>query len=265
MNEFSLTIDEKTDPLRVKIERSIERLRAHEPAEGYYFADSYGKDSCVCLKLLQMSGVKFDAHHSFTTVDPPELIEFGKKYHTETEIHKPEKSMFQLIADHYFLPTQLKRFCCKYFKESGGSGRLTVTGIRWAESNKRAKRRMTEVCQNDTTKIYLHPIIDWSTQDVWQFIKEYKIPYCSLYDEGFHRLGCIMCPMQRTKGMLRDAQRWPKYAKAYKLAAKRYLESHPNSGLFQYFNTADEAYHWWIFRKSTNRIEPDRLLPFEDQ
>jgi len=42
-----------------------------------------------------------------------------------------------------------------------------------------------------------------------------NLPYCSLYDEGKTRIGCIMCPMQGSKGMLIDAERYPKYYRAY--------------------------------------------------
>lgn len=39
------------------------------------------------------------------------------------------------------------------------------------------------------------PIIDWSTEDVWNYIKTNNLRYCSLYDEGFDRIGCVLCPM----------------------------------------------------------------------
>ena len=64
-----------------KVDLAIERLRLHEPEEGFWLADSYGKDSTVLLEIARMSGVAFDAHHNRTTLDPPELMQFGRKYH----------------------------------------------------------------------------------------------------------------------------------------------------------------------------------------
>ena len=50
------------------------------------------------------------------------------------------------------------------------------------------------------SKHLINPIIDWEDEDVWEFINQYEIPYCSLYDEGFARLGCIGCPMSGKRG-----------------------------------------------------------------
>lgn len=43
-----------------KVKKSIERLKAFAPPEGYYLAFSGGKDSCVCKALLEMAGSKVD-------------------------------------------------------------------------------------------------------------------------------------------------------------------------------------------------------------
>lgn len=78
---------------------------------------------------------------------------------------------------------------------------------------------MVESCSRSKYKRYLHPIIDWETDDVWEYIRVNKLPYCSLYDEGWKRIGCIGCPMAGAAGMRRDFARWPKYYKAYAAAA----------------------------------------------
>jgi phosphoadenosine phosphosulfate reductase len=68
-----------------KVEEAIERIKMFEPPEGYYFADSGGKDSSVVRELLLTSGCKFDAHYSVTTIDPPELIYFLRQHHSDTK------------------------------------------------------------------------------------------------------------------------------------------------------------------------------------
>jgi phosphoadenosine phosphosulfate reductase len=236
-----------------KVEIAIQRLRMYEPPEGYYGADSGGKDSCTVRRLAEMAGVKVDWHHNLTTVDAPETIQFIRQYHPEVSIDRPEQSMWQIIVNHGCPPTRLFRYCCEELKERGGVGRVVLTGIRWAESPKRAKRGMVESCYK-MTKRYVHPIIDWPDGDVWEFIRQEHLPYCSLYDEGFDRLGCIMCPQGGTRQMERDAARWPKYYQAYLRAFNRMLARRAELGKPTEWQNAQDVMNWWIYGK---REEPE--------
>jgi phosphoadenosine phosphosulfate reductase len=49
--------------------------------------------------------------------------------------------MWNLIVKKGMLPTRLVRYCCEYLKESAGDGRMTITGVRWAESTNRKKNQ----------------------------------------------------------------------------------------------------------------------------
>ena len=80
------------------------------------------------------------------------------------------------------------------------------------------------MCYKDHTTL-INPIIDWTTDEVWEFIREYKIPYCSLYDEGFKRLGCIGCPMGTVKHRTMEFERWPKYKNLYLIAFGKMIEN----------------------------------------
>lgn len=126
-----------------KVKKSIERLRAFEPPEGYYLAFSGGKDSVVCKALLDASGCKYDATYRVTSVDPPELVRFIKNVHPDVRREVPRDkdgkpiTMWSLIYGKTLLPTRWMRFCCSDLKEGGGDGRMVVTGVRWAESKNR--------------------------------------------------------------------------------------------------------------------------------
>ena len=72
-----------------------------------------------------------------------------------------------------------------------------------------------------------NPIIDWSEDDVWNFIRHNNLPYCSLYDQGWTRLGCIGCPMGTIDQREREFRQYPKYAECYKRAFKRMLDAYP--------------------------------------
>lgn len=69
----------------------------------------------------------------------------------------------------------------------------------------------TEVrCINGRDKIIVNPIIDWSDKDVWYFLNEVvKVKHCELYDRGYHRIGCICCPMSTYKQKLKEIKEYP--------------------------------------------------------
>jgi len=228
-----------------KVAMAIERLKAFEPAEGYYLAYSGGKDSDTILALAKMAGVKYDAHYHLTTVDAPETVYHVRK-HKEVEIDRPEMTMWQLIRKKGFLPTRVVRYCCEYLKERGGDNRIVMTGVRAKESIRRSKRQMTEACLRNKRIRYFNPIIDWENDDVWEFIRTYKVEYCKLYDEGFKRLGCVMCPLG--SGVKMEMERYPKIAKAYRNAMSRAIISEKR-GATTMFKDVDEYFNWWLSGK----------------
>lgn len=278
--------------LSEKVKTSIERLKAFEPEEGYYLAFSGGKDSVVCKALMDMSGVRYDATYRVTSVDPPELVQFIRDKHPDVKREVPKDkdgkpiTMWNLIPRKMFPPTRVARYCCAELKETGGDGRMTVTGVRWAESNARKanqgivtmmtrsdqakdveehpdfrrtnrggvilvndnddSRRMVEQCfkRHRTT---VNPIIDWTDSDVWTFIRGENVPYCSLYDDGYERLGCIGCSMSQTKGRERDFSRYPKYKASYLRAFQKMLDRRNEKGKpWSHGSTAIDVYNWWM-------------------
>lgn len=129
--------------IRTKVENAIKRLQSFAPPEAYFVAFSGGKDSQCIYHLCQMAGVKFDAHYSVTSVDPPELVQFIKRQYPDVIFDLPRYAdgsritMWNLIQKHSMPPTRMVRYCCEELKESRGEGRVVVTGVRWAESARR--------------------------------------------------------------------------------------------------------------------------------
>lgn len=132
-----------------------------------------------------------------------------------------------------------------------GAGKVTLIGIRHAESARRAKRNEVEIsnrkfsgnfeqftewqeekirkkyknlnqdqfsydktqevrCINGKDSILVSPIIDWTEADVWEFLnKVCEVPHCELYDKGYHRIGCILCPMESYKQKKKECLDFP--------------------------------------------------------
>lgn len=296
--------------LAEKVAISIERIKNFEPEDGYFVAYSGGKDSTVLLELVRRAGVKFDLHYSVTTVDPPELVRFvrsqfgtiiyaykdGRQKTVKSEggatiyFDLPDIPMRKLIPKKMMPPTRIARYCCSVLKESNGVGRVTMTGVRWAESVNRKNthgvaglrgkskttkalaeemgadfklnrhgdvimnddndenRRMVEHCYR-TQKTMVNPIVDWTDDDVWEFIKGEKIPYCELYDQGYKRLGCIGCPLGNYTSQKREFKQYPAVKKMYLAAFKEMLEVRKAAGKDDstgFWKDADAVMYWWI-------------------
>ncbi len=65
-------------------------------------------------------------------------------------------------------------------------------------------------CISGKESILISPIIHWTERDVWEFLNRVcQVPHCSLYDEGYRRIGCICCPMSSPRQKLKEINRWP--------------------------------------------------------
>ena len=230
-----------------KVQAAIDRLRMSEPIaleldpeHGYYLCDSGGKDSSVIKELAKMAGVKFAIHHNHTTLDHPETVYFVRREQDrwremgyEYEIDYPEETFWRLARRKGMLPLRQARYCCEVLKERGGQDKFCITGVRWAESVARKNnrgiaevqgrrkgeglillndndenRKEIETCQRKGKRV-VNPIIDWSNEDVWEYLKKFNVPFNPLYAIGFKRVGCMLCPFASTKEKQATLEQFP--------------------------------------------------------
>jgi phosphoadenosine phosphosulfate reductase len=241
---------------------------------GYTVMVSGGKDSSVITDLAIRAGVKCKFESSWTGIEYPETVYFLRSekarieaagYSFECIIPRDRDgkqiTMWRLIEKNGF-PSRYMRFCCERLKEAAGQHAYCILGIRWAESAKRkagrfihetagrtmmtnndneAVRRMSEHCMKKH-KHMLNPIIEWSDDEVWEYIRERGLPYNSLYDNGHTRVGCIGCPMRANRKELEEN---PRYAALYQKAAGRFLETRAKNRE-GYRKDAHAYYSWWV-------------------
>lgn len=170
--------------LSEKIDYSINLLKKSEkmalrldPENGFYLAFSGGKDSQALYHIAKMSGVKFKAHMNLTSVDPPEVIRFVKKYYPDVELIKPRMSIYDMAIKKHMLPTRTKRWCCAEFKEVSGVGKVTLIGIRKEESLKRSKRNDLRQAKKEKPHLAELLINGKSIRKQWLLVYLGKIKY----------------------------------------------------------------------------------------
>jgi len=240
--------------LKDRIDESIEIMHSLEPSEGYYLAFSGGKDSMVLYAMAQVAGVKFDSHYNITSADPPEVIKFIRDKFPTVSMDRPNFTMWNLIPKNLMPPTRLARYCCRFLKEHGGEGRVVLTGVKKSDSIKRRTATVRSCRKNG--KVVVNPLLNWVDEEIWEYIRSERLPYCELYDQGFKRLGCIGCPMAGPKGQREQFARWPKYRSAYIRAFEKMLIRRTERGLKTTWKTGEEVMSWWL-KESSNPARHD--------
>lgn len=243
--------------------------------------DSGGKDSAVICKLAENAGIPFEICHSHTTADAPETVyhvrkrakeyeEKGIKYTIILPTYQGKRtSMWDLIPKKLMPPTRIARYCCAVLKETAGKGRFIATGVRWAESTRRAanrgvlevlgptrpqnlilngdndeNRQLFETCQLKGERV-CNPIVDWEDRDVWDYLTEQKVEVNPLYLEGFCRVGCVGCPMAG-KARYAGFARWPGFQRNYIRTFNRMIDERKARGLSTEWETGEDVFHWWM-------------------
>ena len=241
-----------TQELQKKIDQAVKLLRVAAGDDVVEVAYSGGKDSDVILELARMSGIKYRAIYKNTTIDPPGTIKHCKD--NGVEVLMPKKNFITILEENGF-PTRRSRFCCRYLKEYKVLDKA-IMGVRKAESTKRAKRysEPTECRFYGSKKEHvnaIYPILDWTDQDVVDFIVERGIKVHDLYyrEDGTidpkRSLGCMCCPLASINKRREQFKKYPNMVKVYIRAGQKYRETHPDVNRVK----AHESIYSWFVRE----------------
>ena len=220
--------------LEKKINQAIRLLQSIPTDKGdIELSYSGGKDSDVILKLSQLAGIKVRVIYKSTSIDPPGTISHATK--NGAEIIRPKKTFFQLVEQKGY-PSRFARFCCSELKEYKVCD-IAIHGIRRSESRARSDRyQEPQICRiynknkNQRVSVFL-PILEWTDEDVDEFIKAYNIQCAPVYydEEGkFHverRLGCMCCPLASRKKRLEEFHKHPRMVRLYVKACSKWMKT----------------------------------------
>ncbi len=158
---------------------------------------SGGKDSTAVWNIAKKAGVT-EAFFIDTGLEFPETIDFVKSQ--DVELIQKAGDFWQAV-EKAGPPGKDHRWCCKLLKlnplkvhlnETGEC--LTIQGNRWYESWSRAS--LEALSQNPTNPLQLNlsPIRSWRALDVFFYLWLRELPYNPLYERGYERIGCYLCP-----------------------------------------------------------------------
>jgi len=181
------------------LERSAIRFIRHHAGRASCVAVSFsgGKDSTVTMELARRAGYG-NAFFVDTGMEFPETLGFVRSLGIENILHAKD---FWREIEKNGPPHKDDRWCCERQKLAPvkewlkGKGEcITVQGNRWYESF--ARSGLPPVARNPyyPLQVNISPIRNWRALEVFLYTWWRKIPQNPLYEMGFERVGCWMCP-----------------------------------------------------------------------
>jgi phosphoadenosine phosphosulfate reductase len=145
------------------------------------------------------------------------LHETNKKYGINVEVYFPNSEKVERMVNEkginlFYESIENRKMCCDVRKieplrRAIKDVDVWVTGIRKEQS---ITRILTEVVEYDqfTGKIKINPLLEWTEDDLWKYIKAYDVPFNKLHEKGFPSIGCQPCTRAIKEGEDVRAGRW---------------------------------------------------------
>lgn len=198
----------------------FKKLR-HFPYIPATFATSFGIEDMVLMDLI----VKHAPWVEIFTLDtgrlPEETYDLMQlainHYCISIKTYFPQHQTVQdYIQNHgpnaFYEDLQLRKACCHMRKVEPLQRALYkktawLTGMRRSQALSRQSLNVYE--WDEIQKLHkFNPLADWSEEEVWNYIHNFKVPYNSLHDKGYPSIGCSPCTRAVFEGQDIRAGRW---------------------------------------------------------
>jgi len=192
------------------------------PAEKLYVASSFGLEDVVLIHMF----VKHKAPIHYFTLDSGRLHEetyktmdaIREEYGIQIEVLFPQAQTVEELVQAKGLYSfrnsiEDRKYCCRIRKLEPLSRALKnamgwACGLRKEQSPTRTTIEKIERDPSHRNIWKFNPLADWSLDEVWDYIKEHKIPYNTLHDQGYPSIGCAPCTRAIKPGEDERAGRW---------------------------------------------------------
>ena len=208
--------------LDARIAEVSTRLRdvvtAHSPAT---FASSFGAEDMVILDLI----AKLELDVEVFTLDTGRLHEethalialARQKYQRPIKVMYPDSAELEPFVVNYgnnafYDSVELRKRCCAIRKVAPlrralEGKRLWITGLRRGQSVTRSDFALL-AHDSDNGLFKLNPLVEWSTEEVFEYLQRYEVPSNALHARGFPSIGCAPCTRAVKPGEDERSGRW---------------------------------------------------------
>jgi phosphoadenosine phosphosulfate reductase len=190
----------------------------HQPSA---FACSFGLEDMVLLDLIAKHAPRIEVFTLDTGRLPDEthalLEQVRERYTVPIRLYFPDAMMVEnWVAQNgtngFYRSMSQRKQCCEIRKvlplgRALNGRKAWITGLRHEQSNARQTLKLQEWDEGNGLHKF-NPLVDWTWNDVWAYVKEYKLPYNALHDRGYPSIGCAPCTRAIEPGQEFRAGRW---------------------------------------------------------
>ncbi|HYY25143.1 MAG TPA: phosphoadenylyl-sulfate reductase [Candidatus Udaeobacter sp.] len=125
------------------------------------------------------------------------------RYGIEIEVFFPDAAKVEdMVRRHglnlFYESVDLRKLCCGIRKVEPLKRALKelsawMTGLRREQAVTRVDVRKIELDKDHGNIVKINPLVDWSYEEIWSYIRENNVPYNRLHDKGYPSIGCLPC------------------------------------------------------------------------
>ena len=141
-----------------------------------------------------------------------------ERYQLEVEVYFPQPEAVQeMVREHglnlFYESVDKRRLCCGVRKVEPLERALAnldawITGLRPDQSVTRTEVRAVEIDDLHDGRIKINPLVSWTKDDVWQYVRQNSVPVNALHAKGYPSVGCASCTRAIKEGEDERAGRW---------------------------------------------------------
>ena len=196
----------------------IETVRDYAPVT---FANSLGAEDMVLTDIIDRHQLDIDMFSLDTGRLPQETYDLmqtvRERYKTPLRIYFPNvKQIEAYVADNgvngFYESIELRKACCHIRKVEPLRRALYgkhawVTGVRREQASTRLDLKVSAYDMSNRMQ-KVNPLLEWSNAEVWEYLKQYEVPYNKLHDRFYPSIGCAPCTRVVTPGEDIRSGRW---------------------------------------------------------
>ena len=140
------------------------------------------------------------------------------RYGMEIEVFFPDAARVENMVRQngmnlFYDSIEQRKLCCGIRKVEPLKRALNgldcwMSGVRREQAVTRAQVQKVEIDREHGGIVKVNPLADWTGRQIWEYIRQHKLPYNRLHDRGYPSIGCAPCTRAVQAGEDNRAGRW---------------------------------------------------------